>query len=302
MYIIGAILLFSAIGCSTENTNENSEVNQETSMKIGFNYSKTNLTGKDVKRGILPVILTHVDITTDLVSGQYDMPVSGNVQIKYPFDIVPDETVGASDEFIIKNFQTGRVLFNAKGMTSSRLLGDTFGVRDHYIVEEKGDITTVFNKYNAMNPLILYGCQTIKNTVAGDNNSIEMNLIPYTGRLISIFKLSDELKGLNYTAKIASYENPYISPATVNKENCAVLYLCGNQVGDGNSIGFLNVTVYDENGEAIYAYQVRQTAVKGESLNTIYTITSDNFPSTNHLQSTIFVPEFKSEAPVDVQI
>lgn len=298
--ILGLALLFSVMSCSSEDTTSMPGGNPETSMKIGFNSSKTNLKG-NVKRGILPVVLTHIDITTDLVDSEYNMPLPGNVQIKYPFDIVPDETVGASDDFVIKNFQTGRVLFDAKGITDSRLLNNTYGVRDYFIEEETADIATVFNTYNVMNPVITYSCQVVRNTVAGDNNSIEMNLIPQTGRLISIFKLSDELKALNYTAQIASVSgNP--SPGIVNNNNCVVVYLCGDQVGNGTTLETINVTVYDNNGDVVYAYPIHKLAVKGESVNTLYTITSDNFPLTNQLQSTIFVPQFISEAPVDAEI
>lgn len=267
-------------------------------MIIGFKNSGKEFKN-DVKRGILPILLTNVEIRTDLID-EYDFPVQGNVQMKYSFNIVPDETVGASDNFIIKNFQIGRVSFIARGITSSRLSDYNSTARDHTILAEDTDVATAFNKYDVMNPLITYSGSVIKNTTAGDNNSIEVNLTPNTGRVISIFNLSDELKALNYTAEIAGVSGG--GSATLNKDNCVVLHLCGNQVNGNIELASVNIVVSDESGEIVYAYRIDQTAVRGESVNVIYTITSNNFPSANHLQSTIFVPEFESEAPIDAEI
>ncbi|MFV8327626.1 hypothetical protein [Flavobacterium sp. ZS1P14] len=284
------------MSCSEDTKTHDVIANQETSMKIGFTSKKTNLTGKNVKRGVLPITVDFINITSTGLNG---------LTIDYPFNIVPNETVDASDDFIIKNFQTGVISLKVVNYLKGGNTGNNYR---EIMVSDDRSISVIFNDYDKRAPIMFYSSVNKQITaVAGENEPVVFELIPENGRILSMFELSQELKDLNYTAKIEGGMdgalNYHISAIVSNLNNVINEESGGHVVESRN--GWINkykVSIYNDKSELVMVYEIPYTVVKGESVNAIYTITSDKIPSTNQLPSTIIVPLFKSDNPTNIKV
>jgi hypothetical protein len=232
--------------------------------------------------------------------------VSSIIQkIDYPFDIVPNETIDASDDFVIKNFQTG--IINLK--VTNYLKGGNTGNNYREIMEsDNRNISEIFNEYNNHAPIIFYSSIDKQITaVAGENEPVTFDLIPENGRILSMFELSQELKDLSYTAKIEGGLDGALNYhiwAIASKFNTVINEESGAHVVESRN-GWINkykVSIYNDKSELVAVYEIPYTVIKGESVNTIYTITSDKIPSINQLPSTIIVPVFKSDTPINIKV
>lgn len=295
--LLGALLLFSAISCS-EDDSPNQVANQETSMNIHLSAQRTNLTGKDVKRGILPVTVNSVVINVDpWTSASVGQGVIDGTRLPsvFNFSVVSDDTVGALDGFEIRNFSTGISLFTVNA--SSTTTGETINYGSFTGESSTSSVNDLFIKWEAKPVAIKYTStpQTI-DVIAGINTPVSFTLIPANGRVISVFQLSDELKGWNYTAKVQTNFNDVLSATEffdVDNTHNAVTYIDGVNTYHGAILKHI-ITIFDDKGEKVAEYPVVIDVTNGESNNTIYTILSDQIPESNQLQTTILVPDFVS--------
>ncbi|MBO9586672.1 MAG: hypothetical protein J7574_21095 [Flavobacterium sp.] len=286
----------SLISCSQDDANNNEAVTQETSMNILLNSDKTNITGKDVKRGTLPVTVSSVVIKVQpwYESGGID---PSRVASVFNFNIVADNTTNAADGFEIRNFSTGvsRLIVTANSSST----GQEYVYGNWTNESSTSSVNDLFIKWEAKPAEVNYisNLQTI-NAVAGVNSPVSFTLLAINGRAISVFQLSDELKNWNYSAKVQTkYEGGSGSGlATVDRAHNGITHLDGYYASQGAPLKHL-ITIFDDKGEKVAEYAVPVTITNGESTNTIYTILSDKIPEGNKLQTTILVPDFKSPAP-----
>jgi hypothetical protein len=280
-------ILFAVISCSDD---ENSKTGKDASVKVFFNKKLTN---KNIQRGLIPVVVDIINIHTQK-GGE-------SLFIDYPFTLVDNGTAGAETEFVLKNLQMGTVnfkVFTNGGFGSGNNFGEGNGglyYGERAVVAETGTLQSVFDKYSVKKPGIVFAANGTKVMVAGINEPITFDLKASNGRIISIYTLSQALKDMNYTAKI---EAIWSGNAILNKSNYVVRYegtkACS--LGNGN-IAEETITVFNAIGETVAVFVVKPIIVNGESTNTIYTVTEDNIPTATLITPTIFVPEFKNDAP-----
>lgn len=289
--ILCLFAFFSMMSCSS---NDEQIIDKEASVKVLFKTN--NLTGKNIQRGLIPVTVDVINIHT--------RKQGESLYIDYPFTLVANGTTGADTEFVLKNLQMGTVDFSV--FTNGGGFGAGFGQSDassyygeHMVVAETGSLQSIFDKYSAKKPGIIFTATGTKEMVAGLNEPITFNLKPENGRIISIYTLSQALKDLNYTVKIEANEST-IKSAILTKDNCVVRYegtkMC--RPNNGN-IADEKVTIYDETGEVVATFIVSPIIVKGQSTNTIYTVTEDKIPAATSIAPTVFVPDFKNDAPTE---
>ncbi|MDR6843953.1 hypothetical protein [Flavobacterium granuli] len=300
--ILGAILLFSVMGCSEDSAKQDEVANQETSMNIHLSAQKSNITGKDVKRGILPVTVNLVYISVQPWSqngihgdGEIDVTRLANT---FVFNIVSNDSDGASDGFEIRNFSTGISQFTVTAHSDNINIPNVKAYGSCVGESSILSVNDLFIKWEAKPVAINYtsDVQTI-DVKAGINTPVFFTLLPINGRVIAVFQLSDELKDWNYSAKVQTLNDSGLLNSgliDVDKTHNGVTYLDGLFVNEDNSSRTHTITIFDDKGEKVAEYPVAIDVTNGESTNTIYTILSDQIPESNKLQTTILVPDFKS--------
>lgn len=287
LFFLALCILFS-ISCSSD---KNSELANEASIKVLFK-SKNSLTGKNVQRGLIPVTVDIINIHT--------RKKGESLYINYPFTLVDNGTVGVDSEFVLRNLQMGEVdfsVFTNGGWASNQFGGGDpflyYGIRK--IASETGSLQSVFDKYSVIKPGIFFTATGSKNMIAGVNEPITFSLVAGNGRIISIYVLSQELKDLNYTAKIEAFES---GSGILNKNNCVVRYEGTKACFKGNGdIADEKVTVYDDKGVEVAVFIVKPIIENGQSTNTIYTVKENDIPAANTISSSIFIPDFKNDPP-----
>ncbi|MBF4473427.1 hypothetical protein [Flavobacterium sp. HJJ] len=293
--VLGGMLLLSVISCSDGATVQDEAVSQETSMNINLNSERTSLTGKDVKRGTLPVTVNSVVIKATPV----DVAKLPSI---FNFNIVSDNNVSASDGFEIRNFSTGISKFSVTANSGTN--GEEY-VYGFWAGESSTlSVNDLFIKWAAKSVAVNYitNVQTI-DVKAGINTPVSFTLLPTNGRVISVFQLSDELKGWNYKVKVQTKYDGGSGTGfvDVDKTHNGVTHLDGYYTYRGAPLKHI-ITIFDDKGEKVAEYGVVVDITNGESTNTIYTILSDQIPAANKLQTTILVPDFKSSEPTVKQI
>ncbi|WP_166920092.1 hypothetical protein [Flavobacterium poyangense] len=304
--ILVGLVLFSAISCSESDVEQDKVVSQETSMNIHLNSQKTNITGKDVKRGTLPVTVNNVTIKVQPWDpAGYDglgAPDYTRLASIFKFGIVSNDNVSAADGFEIRNFSTGissfQVFANSGTSDEEYVYGSWLGESSTLSVND------LFIKWEQKPVAVNYGANNqIIDVIAGVNTPLSFILNPMNGRVLSVFQLSDELKAWNYSAKVRTLAEGGNStgPIDVNKSRNAITNLDGYDVIPTAPLKHI-IAIFNDKGVKVAEYAVAINAIKGESVNTIYTIHSDKIPAANKLQATILVPDFKSLEPTVKQI
>lgn len=291
-----SLLFLTLISCSDDSIDNNENAVQETSMNILLNSERTNITGKDVKRGTLPVTVNSVVIKVQpwAISGTIDPTRIASV---FSFNIVADNNTAAADGFEIRNFSTGVSRLSVTANSSST--GQEYVYGNWTNESSTLSVNDLFIKWEEKPAAVNYisNVQTI-DAVAGVNTPISFTLLPTNGRVISVFQLSNELKDWNYSAKIQTkYEGGSGSGlANVDKTHNGITHLDGYYASQGAPLKHI-INIFDDKGEKVAEYAVAVDVKNGESTNTIYTILSDKIPAANKLQTTILVPDFKSPLP-----
>jgi len=291
-----SLLFLTLISCSDDSIDNNENAVQETSMNILLNSERTNITGKDVKRGTLPVTVNSVVIKVQpwAISGTIDPTRIASV---FSFNIFADNNTAAADGFEIRNFSTGVSRLSVTANSSST--GQEYVYGNWTNESSTLSVNDLFIKWEEKPAAVNYisNVQTI-DAVAGVNTPISFTLLPTNGRVISVFQLSNELKDWNYSAKIQTkYEGGSGSGlANVDKTHNGITHLDGYYASQGAPLKHI-INIFDDKGEKVAEYAVAVDVKNGESTNTIYTILSDKIPAANKLQTTILVPDFKSPLP-----
>jgi hypothetical protein len=247
-------------------------------MEIGFKAASksTSSTHKDVKRGVLPIELGNINVTTI---------VPGSTGVLHNFNIVPDATAGADDGFTLHNMQTG--------MTNFSVLGTSSNSTQEYCKIEKQ--TTIADGYIALSnriPYILYHGNTLdKEVFAGTNDPIQFTLTPEQGRIIMLFQMEQAMQDLNYTFKIIPGTTAYGTAMTFSGNEVGSFYASSVYTTESNeayikALANINYEVYDATGVRVNAGNIQVTVINGVSIDTSYTFLVSNIPVATNAQST----------------
>jgi len=259
---------FSIISCSTTegDSSETVSTNELVSVKLGFKANK-QLTGKNVKRGVLPEAMDYIIVQT------YTEGYTQSDQTR--FDLTNLESIDGKDvtsDFEIDNLKSGSTRFDVSAYSNKQPLNVLFA--------SKGDVLTKMDSLNNIMPIIpRYSAYLSRTLVAGVNPLIEFILTPKFGRIISLFKLSDELKSKNYTAIIKKSANTTDEKSiTLSNNEIVSLSIMAFQDAVAPTYTIIYVDIFDENNIKVSTMEVKVVQIAGASVNTIYTITSDNIP------------------------
>lgn len=288
--MLGLVMLFSIFSCSTEELGvENSKgLSATVPVRLSSDLSKT--TSKSIKRGILYSELNFISLIITPSTG-------GEIIMKY--DIVANDDANAENAIIIKDLQAGvKVGFQALGnqdLMETAVIYTGNSLNERFVRSDARSAQEIFDEANAKAPYLKWDSGVVyKDIVQGKNSELVLNLKPLTGRKIVIYELSEELKTLGYTATITSEYQPAVALSANNK----VLSFDDNAT---ESLGGDRIIIYDENHVQVAQYYYKPVIVAGESTNIIVTITSDKVaPVETNIETSVFVPVFKSLEPVRV--
>nr|WP_294785955.1 hypothetical protein [uncultured Flavobacterium sp.] len=287
--LLGLVMLFSIFSCSTEEVGVENSKDLSATVPVRLNSDLSKTTSKSIKRGILYSELNFISLILTPSTG-------GETIMKY--DIVANDDANAENAIVIKDLQPGvKVGFQALGnqnLMETAVIYTGNSLNERFVRSDARSAQEIFNEANAKTPYLKWDSGVVyKDIVQGKNPELVLNLKPLTGRKIVIYELSDELKTLGYTATITSEYQPAVALSASNK----VLSFDDNAT---ESLGGDSITIYDQNHVQVTQYFYRPVIVAGESTNIIVTITSDKVPVKTNIETSIFVPVFKSLEPVRV--
>ncbi|MFQ6602454.1 hypothetical protein [Flavobacterium sp. C3NV] len=288
--LLGLMMLFSILSCSTEELGVEKSGGLTANVPVRLNNSLSTTTGKSIKRGILYVELNFLSLII------YSNTGGPSTIIK--FDIVANDDVNADDAIVLKNIQPGnKIAFQALGngdLMPNSIVYTGNSLKERFVKVDSRSAQEVFDEANAKVPYLKWDTGLVyKDVVSGNNSELVLDLKPITGRKIIIYELSDELKSLGYTASITSNYDPTV----ILSQNNTVLSFDDDAT---ESISGDNIIIYDNNNEKVLEYFYKPTIIAGESTNIIVTITSDKIPVKNTINTSLFVPVFKSTEPIRI--
>ena len=283
------LLAFNLFSCSSD---ENKPVLTEASLRINAKtVSNSNLTGKPIKRNTLPASLQNIYVYTQ---------ATGLTEIENQFEIVPDETLGAGDNIILRGISLGQTSLRAVARTYNPSEEDVPYI-NHGFIKDKTSANLVYNELSSYAPFIKYISKPIDpvTIVAGDNAPVTFELVPTIGRAIFIFQLSEELKTLNYSCKLTVRSHgastnlafPIFDIYTISGDLVTGTIVEGPGVGDIFNKPTIVYEIFDAVNESKFKGAVSIDVVKGASTDKIYTITSDNIPVENTTQTTFKIDD-----------
>lgn len=287
--LLGLVVLFSVFSCTTEDVGENSRgLSATVPVRLSNNLSKT--TGKSIKRGILYTELNFISLIVH--------PNEGGEPTIMKYNIVPNDDINGENAIVLENMKAAnRVAFQALGnqdAMENAVIYTGNSLNERFVRVDSRSAQEIFNEANAKTPYLKWDTGVIyKDIVPGINSELVLDLKPITGRKIVIYELSEELKALGYTASITSEYQPEV----MLSENNKVLSFDDNAT---ESIGGDSIIIYDNNKKILTQYIYKPVVVAGESTNIIVTITSDKIPVKTTIETSIFVPVFKSLEPVKI--
>lgn len=292
-------LLMIVFGLSSCSKDESDVSTTEAVLRINAKtVSDINFTGKPIKRNTLPASLKTIFVYTQ---------ATGLSEIENQFEIVSDETAGASNDIILKGISLG--LTNVRAVARTYDLPVELSHVDHEFVKGKTSVNIVYSELSAHKPIIKFVSKPIDpiTIVAGENSPVTFDLLPEQGRAIFIFKLSDELKSLNYSCIFivrsgGASSNPMESifdSYTISGDMVTGLIVDGFYVGKLYNNPRIEYEIFDGNNESKFKGAVSIPIVKGASTDKIFTITSDNIPVENTTQTIFKIDDLKNDGLID---
>jgi hypothetical protein len=266
LFVVSSLLL----SCSTD---QPIITPQEATMVIGFKAPKTSTTHKDVKRGVLPIELGNINVTT---------LVPGSTGVLHDFNIVPDVTLGAEDGFTLHNMQTGMTTFSVLGASSN-------SVQEYCTIEKQTNVADGYLALSNRIPYILYHGNTLnKEVYAGTNDPIQFTLTPEQGRIIMLFQMEQAMQDLNYTFKIIPGSLAYGQAMSFKGNEVGSFYASSVYTTESSAspLSNINYEVYNAAGVRVNAGNIKATVINGVSTDILYTFLISNIPVATNAQST----------------
>lgn len=277
-------LLLMVTACSTDS--EPSTGVQTTNVAISIDQPSTTVTGKQIKRGNIPVWVNTLKIKAT-------SNVFSNYSVETPFTF--DEQNGAS--YIgLDNVAVGSNSFTASTTTDS----PQFYQLTNFTVNS-GDLNAKFasalDNIDNENPYVLYTGATTANVASTGTNVISIPMTTLNGRLLSVFQLADNLKSLGLQAKITASVSGLSSLTAITKGNELVTFKWSdvNSVLDKEVTYKVEVSAINNQSVILKSYEVKQKVLASTSLSCYYTINSDGITLTrNDVKITLNWQEWKN--------
>lgn len=279
-----AITLFS---CSTEDTTTQDQSIQKTNVAFVVDQPAQPTTGKQIKRGTIPVWVNTIKIqAVSNVFNEY------SVQDTYTFDnqngaayIGLDNVAVGSNNFISSTTTDSPQFYQLTNYTvSAGSFNDKFD--------------TALNNIDNENPYVLYNGNTTSTIASTGTNVVTIPMTTLNGRLLSVFQVTDSLKALGLQAKITASVPGLASLNVITKGNELATF----KWSDINSIHNKEVTYKVEvsaiNNQSVIlkTYEIKQKVVGSTSISCYYTIDGDGITFTrNDVKITLNFQEWKNE-------
>jgi hypothetical protein len=264
-----AILFATLTSCSTDDNTTSKP--QTASVAFGIEQPSGTKTGKQIKRGNIPVWVETISITA--TSNVYAPYVSSD---NFTFD-----NVNGASLITLDNVAIGSNTFTATTTTNSpqkRL----FTNQTVNSGNNDAKFTTVFNSITE-NPYVLYAGTTTANIAQTGINSVSLEMKTNNGRVIGIFQLSDDAKAIimngGLQAKITAKITGFPDQIAITKGNELVFF----NWSDANSVKDKVVTYTVElshintQSTILKTFTVSQTVEASTSLSCYYTVNIDVF-------------------------
>jgi hypothetical protein len=232
----------------------------------------SNVTGKNVDRGSLPITIDGINVHS--VSTSFDWTKDFN------FTLFADGTVGNEHSFVLDNVAVG--MNNITAETTTDALPSLTSE-----VSVGGDVNNLMAKLRGNKPYAKYYGAGTANVVQGNPSATTVSPIALAtkdGRNIAVFKLSDEFKTLGVKVVIAptATSGANVFPTmTLSGENVGLLYWNPSVQTPSDLKLTYTVTLLDKNGTPLpLTSQIPAPSSLGfwlenhaaTSTNTIYTV------------------------------
>lgn len=273
--------------CSTDETPVKEQSIQKTSIAVVVDQPTSSTTGKQIKRGTIPVWVNSIAIKA--TSNVFTNIVA---QDNFTFN----EGNGAS--FIgLDNVAVGSNNFVASTTTDS----PQFYQLTNYTVNAgsfNDKFASALNNIDNENPYVLYNGSTTASVASTGTNVIAIPMTTLNGRLLSIFQVTDALKNLGVQAKITASVAGQSDLTAITKGNELVTFKWSNvnSVNDKEVTYKVEISPINNQSLILKTYEVKQKIVASTSLSCYYTIDGDGITFTrNDVKITLNFQEWKDQ-------
>lgn len=260
--------------CSTDETPVKEQSIQKTDVALLVKQPTADgTTGKNVKRGDIPTSVSNIKVKATY-NGTPAYAKEDN------WNIVPNSTAGADENFILSDVAVGNNTFVASTETTA--------VKYFELVTASGDADDRISLLKTHIPYVLYtGTKT--QDILQTANVVNIPMTTVYGRILTVFQLDNSSNfSSNYAATITAkvYNSAGALLATNNgpkiNGNGLASFEWSNELSvAGNKVVYtVDVTPYPNNNNNLHTiYTVEQAIKASTSISCIYTVTKDKAPS-----------------------
>jgi hypothetical protein len=270
-----AITFATLTSCSTDETPVAEQAIQKTSVALLVKQptSEGSTTAKDVKRGDIPTSVSNIKVKATY-NGTPAYAKEDN------WNIVADNTAGASENFILTDVAVGNNTFVASTETTA--------VKRFELLTASGDADERITLLKTHIPYVLYTGNKTQD-IFQTANVVNIPMTTIYGRILTVFLLDDSSNFKNnyaatITAKVYNSTGTLLATNNGPKINGSGLasFEWSNELSVlGNKVVYtVDVTPYPNNNNNLHTiYTVEQVIKASTSISCIYTITKDKAPS-----------------------
>lgn len=271
-------IALSAVACSTEDAATNNQSIAKTDVAFLLrNPSSSSETGKSIKQNDIPASVAVVKLKAVHSSGY---------EVKDQWNVVPNNTVGAEDNFILKDVGVGNNTFYLTTETTAKKQFELVGVN--------GNPETVITNLKKNVPYALYDA-VLSKLMAQTGNLVNINATTPHGRLLTVFQLEDNgtyfEKLTNKNEKFAATIKAEVKDASgkvlatnngpkINGSGLASFEWSNELSVAGNKVVYtIEVVPYPNNNDNLKTtYTIEQAIKASTSISCIYTVGKDKAP------------------------
>lgn len=256
--ILSLVLLASMTACSTDDTQTPIQKTDVTFIVA----SSSNVTGKQVDKGNIPVWVNRIDISA----------VSGSYTKTEQFDLVTNNP-NVEKNFILNDVAIGSNVFTATTTTDS--------AKKFVLAPSNGTAEAKIAELKAHNPYVLYS-GTKTQAINPTANVINIDMTTKHGRILSVFQLENNSAFKSgYEATITAKVDGVTAGTTKVQQSGIVCFEWSDDKAlEGKKVIYtIDVSPINNNNNLHTIYTCEQTIKASTSISCIYTINKENAPS-----------------------
>ena len=280
--LLFAIAFATLTSCSTDDKPEDTP--KTSSVVFAIDQPITSPTGKQIKRGTIPVWVNTLSITA--TKGSYS---TGD---NFTFD----EQNGSS--FIsLANVGIGENTFTATTTTDS----PQFFQLTNYTTNASTTVARFqagLDNIDNENPYVLYAGNTTSTILPSASNTVAIPMKTDNGRILTVFQVADNLKTLGYQAKITASAPGENSQVAISKNNELVTFKWSDTKSVKDIVVTYKVEISLINNQSVIVdtYEITQTVLASTSLECYFELNFKNYtPTINSVNITLNFDEWKKE-------